>query len=99
MSAERIRQGETNIKNHTFLCMILAHAEALESGVSSELMIARSAKDSLEFCYRFLEARASSIVLPTPNDTSPSSKSFGGDHGEYDLDFDMEFFFPHTGFS
>ncbi|KAF7184681.1 hypothetical protein CNMCM7691_006043 [Aspergillus felis] len=33
LSEERIRQGETNVKNHMFLSMILAQAEAVEAGV------------------------------------------------------------------
>jgi len=99
MSTERIRQGETNIKNHMFLSMILAHAEALELGASIDLMIARSAKDSLEFCYGLLETQAGAVSFPTPNDTSPSSTNFSGGQADYGLDFDVEFFFPGTGLS
>jgi len=79
--------------------MILAHAEALELGASIDLMIARSAKDSLEFCYGLLETQAGAVSFPTPNDTSPSSTNFSGGQADYGLDFDVEFFFPGTGLS
>lgn len=54
-SDERIRQGETNVKNHMFLSMILAQAEAVEAGMPVELEVARAARSSLELCNKFAE--------------------------------------------
>ncbi|KAK3311212.1 uncharacterized protein B0T15DRAFT_482296 [Chaetomium strumarium] len=50
LSAERIRQGETNVKSHMFLSMILAQVEAVEEGKEVEVEVARAARDSLAFC-------------------------------------------------
>jgi hypothetical protein len=47
MSIARSRLGETNIKLHMLLSMILAQTEAIETSASKELMVAQSAKDSL----------------------------------------------------
>ncbi|KAK5196206.1 hypothetical protein LTR99_004995 [Exophiala xenobiotica] len=78
LSVERIRRGETNIKSHMFLNMVLAQAEAIEAGVSYRLNMARAAVDSLEFCYALLETRvgqynttgtgSGSTGFPSPND-------------------------------
>ncbi|KAK0738007.1 hypothetical protein B0T18DRAFT_311083, partial [Schizothecium vesticola] len=56
LSVQRIEQGETNVKAHMFLSMILAQAEATETGVSCEQAIAQSARDSLAFCLTLLQA-------------------------------------------
>ncbi|KAF4450931.1 C6 zinc finger domain protein [Fusarium austroafricanum] len=58
LSEERIRQGETNVKSHMFLSMILGQAEAIETESSIPLQIARSARDSLESSYSVLKMRA-----------------------------------------
>jgi hypothetical protein len=58
LSAERIRQGETNVKNHMFLSMILAQAEAVEEGKEVEVEVARAARDSLQFCEGLLSVRS-----------------------------------------
>ncbi|TVY41643.1 Transcription factor [Lachnellula subtilissima] len=44
LSIERIRQGETNVKSHMFLSMVIAQVEALETGAECELGIARAAR-------------------------------------------------------
>jgi hypothetical protein len=94
-SLERIRQGETNIKFHMFLSMILAQAESLEAGTPHEIKIAQSARDSLELCYGVLQTRMSAIsssdewVL-----TSPDSG-----HDSFMFDTDLDFFFPSAMFS
>ncbi|KAG6365763.1 hypothetical protein INS49_007374 [Diaporthe citri] len=61
LSEDRIRLGETNVKSHMFLRMILAQVEAVEAGVPVELEVARGTRDSLEFCYGILSLRATSI--------------------------------------
>ncbi|CAI4213219.1 unnamed protein product [Parascedosporium putredinis] len=58
LSLERVRAGETNVKGHMFLQMILAQAEAKEAGVPCELHIATAARESLELCYGVLRERA-----------------------------------------
>ncbi|KAJ5597966.1 hypothetical protein N7537_008050 [Penicillium hordei] len=103
LSSERIRHGETNIKGHMFLSMILAKVEAVQAGADCELSIARSAKDSLEFCHGLLLAQADSSLLGGPNNTGFASGSSlddgpeGPDSG-YDLDLDWDFLLPDAGF-
>lgn len=68
LSEERIRLGETNVKSHMFLGMILAQVEAVEAGLPVELEVARSARDSLQLCYGILSARARNnpVALASP---------------------------------
>lgn len=108
LSAERIRQGETNIKSHMFLSMILAQAEAVETGADSELKIAQSGRDSIEFCHDLLRTQLDSNTVssrPSPNlsETGFTSASFGGGPGSepyyFGLDMDFDFFLPDAGFS
>ncbi|KKY37383.1 putative c6 zinc finger domain protein [Diaporthe ampelina] len=56
LSEERIRLGETNVKSHMFLSMVLAQGEAVEAALPVELEVARSARDSLQLCYGILTA-------------------------------------------
>lgn len=90
LSLERVQQGETNIKTHMFICMILAQVEAIEAGVSPEFGIAQSARDSLQVCRDILKTNNSSSAFP-----EFSNKQ--GDCG-LDLDMDTDFFFPDSGF-
>lgn len=69
LSEERIHLGETNVKSHMFLRMILAQVGAMEAGVPVELEVARSARDSLELCHGILSARARNV----PGSSSSSS--------------------------
>ncbi|KAH0526900.1 hypothetical protein TsFJ059_010170 [Trichoderma semiorbis] len=98
-SLERIRQGETNVKSHMFLCMITAQAEATEEGVSGEGRVAKGARDSISLCLELLQNRlgTTSMSIPTPD---VESMSIGErDDYTYGLDFDMDFFLAETGFS
>ncbi|KKO96546.1 hypothetical protein THAR02_11349 [Trichoderma harzianum] len=75
-SLERIRQGETNVKSHMFLCMITAQAEATEEGVSGEGRVAKG---------------TTSLSIPTPDVESTSvgereDYTYGLD---FDMDFFM----------
>lgn len=97
LSAERIRQGETNIKSHMFLSMVMAQVDAMETGTSCEFRIAQSAVDSLNFCYDLLQTRASTI--PTPKDTTFALSNPYSEQEGYGMEFDLEFFLPDTGFS
>jgi len=100
LSTERIRQGETNIKSHMFLSMIIAQVEATEEGTSCELKMAQSAKDSLEFCRDLLRTRAGTVSLLSPHYTRRSPASLDGGQEDYglDLDLDFDFFLPDATF-
>ncbi|KAJ4854748.1 fungal specific transcription factor domain-containing protein [Trichoderma breve] len=97
-SIERIRQGETNVKSHMFLCMITAQAEATEEGVSGEGRVAKGARDSISLCLELLQDRLGTTSLSIP---TPDVESIIGERDDYTygLDFDMDFFLAETGFS
>ncbi|KAI0157936.1 hypothetical protein GGR52DRAFT_181509 [Hypoxylon sp. FL1284] len=92
LSLARIRQGETNIKTHMFLSMILAQAKAIEQNGRCDLEIARSARDSLEFCYGLLQEQVASISWQRPNDLGLTPQSLDIGQGEFEMDFDIDFF-------
>lgn len=109
LSEQRIRCGETNVKSYMFLAMILAQVEAVEAGVEMELAIAKSARDSLQFCHEILSTRAADVSLAssgagrepfdnTMDDMStPTSDSVGFEN--IGLDWDWESCFPNADFS
>ncbi|KAI1772968.1 hypothetical protein F4818DRAFT_129603 [Hypoxylon cercidicola] len=99
LSLERIRQGETNIKTHMFLCMILAQVEAMEEGSPCDLKIARSAKESLELCHGLLQERVDSLSLPGPTDLGLTPPNFDGGLGGFEMNFDLDFFLRDEGFT
>ena len=91
LSAERIRNGESNVKNHMFLSAALAEAEAIESGASREVKIAESARDSVRFCYDLLQSQASSSGLPSNcNEMDMGGLDFDGEQEDWALDFDFD---------
>ncbi|KAJ5095002.1 hypothetical protein N7532_007293 [Penicillium argentinense] len=100
-ATERIRQGETNIKCHMFLEMILAHVNAIETGGDHELSIAEGAKASLEFCLGILQKRAEQGSLASPMDISLPSGGPDDGLGEsgslFDLGLDWDFLLPDAG--
>ncbi|KAI0126189.1 hypothetical protein BJ170DRAFT_582966 [Xylariales sp. AK1849] len=98
LSADRIRQGETNIKSHIFLNMITAQIEAIETGTACEFKIAQSARDSLEFCHDLLQTRAGSISLPSPNDAGLTSTSQDIGQESFGFGLDLEFLLPDADF-
>ncbi|CAI0649383.1 unnamed protein product, partial [Colletotrichum noveboracense] len=98
MSAERIRQGDTNIKGHMFLSMIVAQVEAMEEGHSGEHMIAQSAKNSLDFCNSVLQRRLESVPSPWSTDTSTMTADREGQEA-FAIDWDFDFFLPDTDFA
>lgn len=110
LSEERIRLGETNVKSHMFLSMIIAQIEAVESGEPVELGVARSARDSLELCYEILRLRASNAPesLTTAVDVGIGVSPAGIDQYQgYDnynmlgmgVDFDWDSIMSDVGFS
>lgn len=92
----RIRQGETNVKSHMFLSMILAQIDAMESGASIEYSNALSARDSFVFCHDLLHKRAATMSGLDDMDFS-SASPFG--EQVYGMDFDLDFFLPSARFS
>lgn len=108
LSEERIRLGETNVKSHMFLSMILAQVGAVEAGVPVELEVARGARDSMELCYEILSSRARSVPEPlaAPGDADGVAVGMGGyqDHENYNMygvavDFDWDSIMSDVGFS
>lgn len=65
-STERIRYGETNVKLHMKLSMVMRQTEAGEHA-SSKQQLAQSAKESLEASYAMIQRRA-----------APEAASLGG---------------------
>ncbi|KAM5357881.1 hypothetical protein ACJZ2D_015828 [Fusarium nematophilum] len=97
LSVVRIRQGETNIKSHMFLNMILALVQAKEDDVPHELRVATSARESLELCYEILQLQVASISEAGVDDLGLGSTNFH-EHGGSALDFDLDFFLSGTDF-
>ncbi|KAF5013686.1 hypothetical protein FDECE_322 [Fusarium decemcellulare] len=98
LSLERIRQGETNIKSHMFLNMILALVEAREAGIAHEFRIAQSARESLELCHDLLRSQVGSSSNFGAEEMGFASASLD-EQGGTALDFDLEFFLSDTDFS
>lgn len=91
-SAERIRAGETNIKMHLFLSMVLAQVEAVEDGSAVKAAIAKSGKDSLVFCHDLLRTLASKSATLTPDDVGPTP-NFDSGQEDYWWDSDVQLLF------
>lgn len=94
MAAERINEGETNIKTHLFLSMALAQAEAIELGTSSDTTIAQSAKKSLELCHGLLSAQISNSTLDHVGNSSMYFPDQDDWNKDFNFDFDFDLFFP-----
>lgn len=92
LSLDRIRQGETNIKSHMFLSMILAQAEAMEEGTSCELKMAQSARDSLDFSHDLLLTRLNNLSSSCDSALGPVSTTPGSGQ-DFGLDLDFGYFF------
>jgi hypothetical protein len=97
LAVARIHQGDTNVKIHMFLCMILAQTEATEKGVPCELMIAQGARDSLRFCHDLLQTQVGTEPLPYYNDAGVTSSLLDGVPETSLWDFDLESFLPDLG--
>ncbi|CAJ2504073.1 Uu.00g114670.m01.CDS01 [Anthostomella pinea] len=102
LSIERIRQGETNIKSHMFLSMVMAQIEAAEADIPCELKVAQSAVDSLEFCHGILQTMAGTVSPTCMHDAGPMSTSLDGSldgSQDFDWDLDLELFLPDADFA
>jgi hypothetical protein len=89
LAAERIKEGETNIKTHLFLSMALAQAEAIETVACSEMAIVQSAKKSLELCHALLLSQLE--ILPLDMEDTLLLDFEGQD--DWNKKFDFESFF------
>lgn len=100
LSAERARRGETNIKGHMFLTMIVAQVQAMEDGVPGEGRIAEGARSSLEFCHSILQSRADGALSSSwsVDSVSGAETSYDG-QGGLGMDWDFDFFLPDGDFS
>ncbi|KAI5861414.1 hypothetical protein GGS23DRAFT_150109 [Durotheca rogersii] len=98
LSLERIQEGETNIKSHMFLSMIMAQVESIEQGLPRdvfELRIAQRGRDSLELCHEILGRQLSNVPSPSTSNAglTPLNVNSNGQDG-FGFDFDIEFFLP-----
>jgi hypothetical protein len=95
LSEERIRLGETNVKSHMFLSMILAQAEAVEAGGDVEVRVTRAARDSLEWCDNLLATRedTGSSRMASPDEAGLVAAGMEG----FGPDFGWDSFFPDGG--
>jgi hypothetical protein len=102
LSNERIHQGETNVKSHMFLSMILGQAEAIETNSPIPLQIAQSARDSLEASYSVLRMRVDKMTLCSNQDADYSVAGAGFDDpgsSEHLMDLNWESFLPYENFT
>jgi len=72
MALARLRNGESNVKSHLFLSMILAQAEAVEFNRPVELEVAKRGLESIRLCYDILRTRATigidDLLCVSPDD-------------------------------
>lgn len=85
--ADCIRETETGLKEHMFLSMILAHADAILDNASLEWKIAQGILGSVSWCCGVLEKRAEVANLPESEDTALDMTSCEDDGLELDFDF------------
>ena len=67
LAAKRVAHGESNVKSHMFMKMILAQVSCIERGVPCEHEVAQGARESLQLCYDVLKERAGTFPLPSPS--------------------------------
>ncbi|KAK8001685.1 hypothetical protein PG991_013907 [Apiospora marii] len=115
LSEERVRLGETNVKGHMFLCMILAQVEAVEEGEgdgggeessSVEVAVARAARDSLGHCYGLLCLRRGAGGKGNGEGAEDAVALDTGEDGDqglgmggYELDMDWDSILPDFDFA
>ncbi|VUC26324.1 unnamed protein product [Clonostachys rosea] len=99
LAEARMHQGDTNVKTHMFLSMILAQTEATEEGVPCELRIAQGARGSLLLCHDLLQTQAGPEPVPCCDDAGLVSSALDMLPGDSLWDFNLEFFLPDLGLS
>lgn len=102
LSEKRIRRGETNVKTHMFLNMVLAQVEAVEAGELVAWQVARAARDSLELCDTVLKTREdANSSMPSPDDAALAAAGMEGVEAVgvqgFGPDFEWQSFFPDAG--
>ncbi|KAK3723548.1 hypothetical protein LTR37_001800 [Vermiconidia calcicola] len=95
-SAQRIQHGESNVKNHMFLSMMVADAGAIEKGDSRDLKIAQSARSSLQLCHDLLRAQSGTASVPWYDHMETTNLS--GEWEDHALDFDFGIFLQGIDF-
>ncbi|KAF2993569.1 hypothetical protein E8E14_001445 [Neopestalotiopsis sp. 37M] len=90
-SAEKIREGETNIKSPMFLGQILAQVDAMNLGIDASLPIVKSGRDHLRVCIGLLQERMDAISVIHPENIVFTPTEIG-DQDSLGLDFDLDFF-------
>ncbi|EXJ77022.1 hypothetical protein A1O3_10179 [Capronia epimyces CBS 606.96] len=99
LAVARMHQGDTNVKTHMFLSMILAQTEATEEGVPCELMIAQGARDSLRLCHDMLQTQAGTEPVPYDDHAGVTFSTLDGVPENSLWDLDLEYFLPDLGLS
>lgn len=104
VSEKRICHGETNVKSHMFLNMILAQVEAVETGIEIKLAIARSTTDSLRVCREILSKIAEAFLhageLEMAGAVEVEEVTPGSLESEnYVMNWDWDIFLPTSDFS
>lgn len=94
LSADRIRRGEANVKNHMFMSMVLAQVEAMEEDLSCELKVSQSGRDSLLFCRDLLRAWERTTTSSNANNMGFGQSFNDGTEGFGLLDWDLDSFLP-----
>lgn len=61
-TTQRMQLGDTNVRLHMKLSIVLSQAEGTEAGASLQQRMAQSAKDSLEMAYTTIQARSGSLA-------------------------------------
>jgi hypothetical protein len=93
----RIQLGETNVRLHMKLSIVLCQAECTESGTTLEVRLAESAKSSLELSYSAIQATSKSAVDGSECIVDPF-KSQDIELQDFSLDFDFGDLFGMTDF-
>lgn len=81
LTTERIRHGESNVKNHVFLSMVLAEVEAVEHGLPIKSETASKSLASLRFCHDLLQSQAG--LSKSPDSSQADMTNF--DLEQYDV--------------
>ncbi|RFU72707.1 c6 zinc finger domain [Trichoderma arundinaceum] len=76
-AAERIALGETNLRLHMKLNIVLCHTECTESGSARQLRMVQAAQESLEKSYTLMQSRLGLAVGEQYDEGAPECQQFG----------------------
>lgn len=85
LATKRIAHGESNVKSHMFMKMILAQVSCIEKGIPCEHEVAKGARDSLQLCYEMLMERSGNSTVPTPSAGSVDMQDWNDNWAGFDL--------------